>query len=106
MVCQVNVRDLKQPRRRVETTTTGSLPMHAAVSAHVIYVVHMVFRTSKQPFCRLRVNVSIQIDFSHLCVHFTMSYNKICSKETYFLLFTESWTQNIRQVRSLITTGS
>ena len=89
----VDNRDLRQPQRRVETTTTENLPTHAAASAHVIDVVHMVLRMSKQPICRLRVNVSIKIDFSHLCVHFIMSYNKICSKETYFLLFTESWTQ-------------
>ena len=85
--------DDESRRRRIETTTTGSLSMHVAASALVIDVVHMVLRTSKQPICRLRVNVSIKIDVSHLCVHFIMSYNKICTKETYFLFFTESWTQ-------------
>ena len=60
-------------KTRVETTTSGSLPTHAEAPAHVIDVVHMVFRTSKQPICRLRVKVSIQIDFSHLYVDFIMS---------------------------------
>ena len=39
------IRDLKQPRRRAQWTTTGSVLTKPATSAHVSDVVHMVFRT-------------------------------------------------------------
>ena len=38
-------RDLKQPRRRAQWTTTGSVLTKPATSAHVSDVVHMAFRT-------------------------------------------------------------
>ena len=39
------IRDLKQPRRQAEWTSTGSVLTKPATSAHVSDVVHMAFRT-------------------------------------------------------------
>ena len=83
--------DLKQPGRRAKWTTTGSVLMKPATSAHVSDVVHMAFWTSNVSMCSPQVNVSSQSNFLSFLYPFNIVLYQGLKKETFFLLFVEGW---------------